>query len=391
MVQFNGLSAGLWGGNMLRRIYVHNFKSFINFEVRLGDFHLLAGPNGGGKSALFDVIGRIKALICGGARVQSVFPPENRTLGIAGAEGSLKVELDVEDREKNMFSYQLEVAYDEYHGQQRISVETLTFNQTPLFESRLGEAQLYRDNGSQGPNFPMDWRQSGVGFLMASKDNKKMTWFKNRLFRVWILRIIPDLIGEESRKEARSPDSHLADFADWYRYLAQAHPDIVYEVSEALRTRISGFRALRLRDVGEGKILYASFESDLGTKPVDIGFKQLSEGQKALIGLYTTFYGLFAETDATLCVDEPENFLALPEIQPWLDGIYEACEEEGKQGLVISHHPRVLNFLAADAGIWLERENGVGPTRTFDIRVDAKGPISIDQLVERGWIDGGEG
>ena len=173
---------------------------------------------------------------------------------MAGAEGSLRVELDMDDRENNLFSYQLEVEYDEVHGQQRISFEKLTFNQTPLFESRLGEAQLYRDGGSQGPNFPMDWSQSGVGFLMPGKDNKKMTWFKNRLSRVWILRIVPDLIEEESRKEALSPESHLGNFADWYRYLAQAQPDIVYNLTESLRSRIPGFRAIRLRDAGEGKI-----------------------------------------------------------------------------------------------------------------------------------------
>ena len=110
-----------------------------------------------------------------------------------------------------------------------------------------------------------------------------------------------------------------------------------------------------------------------------------------MIGLYSTSHGLFAEGDATLCVDEPENFLALPEIQPWLDGLYEGCEEEGKQGVLISHHPRILNFLAAETGIWFEREKGLGPTRISEIRTDPKGPISIDQLIERGWIDGGQG
>jgi len=69
---------------MIRRVYIHNFKSFINFEIRFGDFQLFCGPNGGGKSALFEVLGRLKALVCQGERINSVFPPGNRTRGIAG-------------------------------------------------------------------------------------------------------------------------------------------------------------------------------------------------------------------------------------------------------------------------------------------------------------------
>jgi hypothetical protein len=107
--------------------------------------------------------------------------------------------------------------------QQHIAEERLIYNQSPLFESIKGAAQLYRDNGSAGPNFPMDWTQSGVGFVMAGKDTTKMTWFKERLSRVWILCIAPDMIKDESRREAISPQSNLNDFADWYRYTPNGH------------------------------------------------------------------------------------------------------------------------------------------------------------------------
>ena len=171
-------------------------------------------------------------------------------------------------------------------------------------------------------------------------------------------------------------------------YLAQAQPDVIQKLTSDLRFRLPGFHTLRLKDAGEGKILYASFESDVGKKSIDIPFGQISEGQKALIGLYAALYGLFSDNDATLCVDEPENFLALPEVQPWLDRLYEMCQEETRQGLIISHHPCVLNFLAADTGIWFERSNGTGPTRNWAISLNADSLISVDQLIERGWIDG---
>lgn len=373
---------------MIRRLYIHNFKSFINFEIRFDNFQLLTGANGVGKSAMFDVLGRLKAFVCNSERIQSVFPSENTSKGISGNDGLMRIELDMQNSADALYCYTLVMEYDDINHQQHIAEERLTYNQSPLFESIKGAAQLYRDNGSAGPNFPMDWTQSGVGFVMAGKDTTKMTWFKERLSRVWILRIAPDMIKDESRREAISPQSNLNDFADWYRYLAQTQPDVIQKLTNDLRFRLPGFHTLRLKDAGEGKILYASFESEVGKKSIDIPFGQISEGQKALIGLYAALYGLFSDNDATLCVDEPENFLALPEVQPWLDRLYEMCQEETRQGLIISHHPRVLNFLAADTGIWFERSNGTGPTRNWAISLNADSLISVDQLIERGWIDG---
>ncbi len=374
---------------MIRRLYVHNFKCFINFEIRQGDFQLIAGPNGAGKSAFFEVLKRLKAFICEDARIYAAFPITHTSQGLTGNDGVLRVELDLEDHAGKMFSYTLEVEYDRQQMQQRVALEHLTCNQTPLFEARRGEAQLYRDDGSTGPRFPMDWTQSGVGFLMPGKDNIQMTWFKKRLASIWTLRIAPDQMREESRKEVPFPAENLANFADWYRFVVQDQPDTAYRLTEVLRERISGFRSLRLQDAGEGKILYAVFESETGA-PFDIPFEQLSEGQKALVGLYAVLISHFSRSDVTLCIDEPENFLALPEIQPWLDSAYEACNDGRRQLLLISHHPRIINFLAADTGIWFERTRETGPSRSYPITVTSRSPISIDQLIERGWIDGGK-
>lgn len=373
---------------MIKKLYIHNFKCFVNFTIELNDFQLIVGPNGGGKSALFEILGKIKAFLCEKQRINEVFPINYTSLGFSGTDNLLKLEIEIQDEEGNVYFYGLEVEYNKQQGQQRVFSEILKCNQQLLFKSHLGEAQLYRDDGSAGPSFPIDWTQSGVGFLAPGKDNKKMTWFKNRLSRIWLLRIVPDLIREESRKEESAPAASLSDLADWYRYLVQDQPEIIHELTAALRDRIPGFRALRLKDAGDGKILYAGFENESGST-LHLPFSQLSEGQKSLIGLYTTYFGLFSQKDATLCVDEPENFLSLPEIQPWLDRVYQACEEDGKQCLLISHHPRIINFLAAEQGIWFERDHGVGPTRTYPITADSNAPISIDQLIERGWIDAG--
>ena len=39
------------------------------------------------------------------------------------------------------------------------------------------------------------------------------------------------------------------------------------------------------------------------------------------------------ENTSTLCLDEPENFLALPEIQPWLVALHDRCSGGEVQAL----------------------------------------------------------
>ncbi len=151
------------------------------------------------------------------------------------------------------------------------------------------------------------------------------------------------------------------------------------ELNNALREVIGDFDYLRLREAGEGKILAVRFTGGREYK-----FNELSDGQRMLKALYTLLHCL-PEGGAILCVDESENFLAFSEIQPWLDELDDCCTEGSHQVLLISHHPRPINFLAADAGLWMDRAGIDQPSRISPIRSEGQG-ISIAQLVERGWI-----
>lgn len=371
---------------MLTRLYIHNFRTFVNFEVEFGEMCLLMGPNGAGKTALMTVLDRLRQLIGESARIHDVFPLAERSAGLAGAEGEMRFELDMVDASGGRYGYGLHIEVDAERGLQRVGREWLKYNGKPLFSAERGDAQLYRDNHSAGPAFPMDWSLSGVGFLMRSADNTLLTAFKDQLRRLYFIHIQPGAMSDESRSEAARPDTQLANFADWYRHLALAMPERLHLLTEDLRERLPGFIGLRFREAGDGKLLFADFHAEMGGK-VSLRFSALSEGQKALVGLYTVLRAVPGVEVSVLCIDEPENFLALPEIQPWLDGLSDVVEGEECQVVLISHHPRLLNFLAAEQGIWLERTAGTGPTRVRPIDVGAsEGGLGMDDLIERGWI-----
>ncbi len=99
-------------------------------------------------------------------------------------------------------------------------------------------------------------------------------------------------------------------------------------------------------------------------------FDELSEGQRVIICLYTLL-ALMKETPITLCIDEPDNFVMLREIQPWLMELQEQAEEHGSQVLIISHHPELINYLVPLGAVRFSRAPD-GPVRAQAIRGEGR-------------------
>ena len=66
---------------MVKRIYVDNVKSLVNFELPLQELALLMGVNGAGKTSVLDAIFAIRQLLSGSAKVgdKSIFPAATLT------------------------------------------------------------------------------------------------------------------------------------------------------------------------------------------------------------------------------------------------------------------------------------------------------------------------
>ena len=129
-----------------------------------------------------------------------------------------------------------------------------------------------------------------------------------------------------------------------------------------------------------------------GHKPIEYRFDEIADGDRALIALRFASLIHYARFEhVTLCIDEPENFLALAEIQPCacrgLVRPYDFCSDDELQALLISHHPDLIDFLALSRGYWFERDNDT-PTRARRLTDDDSGGFPMSKLVARGWIHG---
>ena len=367
---------------MLQRLYIDNYKCLVNFELPLQELSLLLGRNGVGKTSVLDVVYGLRRLLSGAVRVTSpdAFPTRTLTRWQNRELQTFEVEVRLGSE---TFRYRLEVEHHRSTRQGRIRREDLTSNGQSLFECEMGTVQLYRDDHSQGPSYAVDWSESALARVAARDDNQRLTRFRDFLNRVVVCGLYPASFGAESSGEDALLQRDASNFADWYRHVLLERPDVIPGFTEALVEVIEGFRSIRLERVGqETRALMVTFDED--GQGYELRFDEISDGQRALIALYGLIH-LAQGQGYTFFLDEPDNYVALPEIQPWLMKLADACGDSLPQAVVCSHHPELIDYLGADAGLVLSREaSGVITTKGFEPD-RLQGGLKLSEEVARGW------
>lgn len=369
---------------MLKRIYIDNFRCLVNFEIDLDAINLFLGTNGSGKSTVFEVLQKIQALVSGDSKVEGIFKPADCTRWQISQIQRFELEILGNG---GCYTYQLQI--DDNRDKCRVRYESLLFDNRLLLQFEFGEVQLYRDDYSPGPKYQFDWSQSILPSLMARNDNTKLTWFRERMARFIIVQVVPILMVDESKQEQMRLTPKMENFVSWYRYLSEDQGKVA-EIGNILKDVLNGFNNFKFERVSEENVLLKlrfSGETD-NIKPIEYRLGELSDGQKTLVALYALIHGTKSE-DYTLWIDEPENFLALPEIQPWLIEIYDLCNEGKLQSLLISHHPELINYLlASPIGYWFERQsNAAVRVKKISNEVAENSGLPVSELIARGWLN----
>ncbi|HEY85731.1 MAG TPA: AAA family ATPase [Chloroflexi bacterium] len=368
---------------MLKRIYIDNFRGLVNFELPLDSINLLLGPNGSGKSTVFDALRKIQAFVSGDYKVATLFEGKDLTRWQNSPIQSFELEIE---GNSGTYKYELAILHEIERPFKRVQVhyERLWFDDKPLLKVEpSGDACFYQDDYSEGPIIPFDLPQSLLGIARLRDDNTRLIWFKKRMARFLIVQIIPGMMVGGSNREDRRLAANMENFVSWYRTISQNQGKMI-EITNALKEILDGFEYFRFLEAGvDHRFLGLSFSGEEGS--YDYLFTELSDGQRMLIALYTLLYATRSE-DYTLCIDEPENFLALPEIQPWLATLYDLCSAGETQALLISHHPELIDYLAASDGYWFDYQSNT-PVRVKRIGEQQEGSLPISELVARGWLN----
>ena len=365
---------------MLKRIHIDNYKCLSNFDLTFGDLTLLLGANGCGKTAVFEVVGKLRDFIRGDGRVGELFSAGDLTRWTKKREQSFELEFDLDDA---TFLYRLVVEHNLEKRLARVKQEDLTCNDLPLFEFASGEVQLYRDDHSEGPKYSFDWTQSGIAPVAERSDNKRLCAFRYQVRRFVTLFLETRRIEHGTESDTDRLADNGENFASWYQGRLQENPRRAFEAMDHLRNVLPGFADLKLVEKGDYRELQVEFASQEGNSGNNYRFDQLSDGQRALIVHHLL---LFADdADRTLFLDEPDNCITLPELQPLLAELEDGCGDDLPQIVLISHHPEAMDFLVEKAK-WLEREPE-SHTRVLDVK-DVKNDtmLKVSELYAQGLV-----
>ena len=366
---------------MLKRLYVDNYKCLVNFEARLSELTLLLGPNGSGKSSVLDVVFALRQLLSGVAKItdREIFP--THTLTRWQSRPIQVVELDAELAGETL-TYRLAVEHHPETRRARVNLEHL-MGGGPLFEFVDGEVRLYGDDHSPGPKFRSDWTESALARVAPTADNKKLTRFLDFMRKILVCGLYPRSFAAESATEDALLDRDGHNFAAWYRNVFQERQELVPDYHAALREVLAGFSGIRLEKVGqETRAFRAVFAEN--EHRFELRLDELSDGERALIAIYALIH-ITAGQGYTLFLDEPDNYVALAELQPWLMALKDACGDTVPQAVLCSHHPELIDYLGGDGGLLFTREtSGTVTARPVDGET-AEGGLKLSELIARGW------
>ena len=370
---------------MITRLYANNFRCLVAFEVKFDPFAVLCGANGAGKSSVFDALRLLRNLGTGDA-----------LLGGSGENDVTRLEftewLDSRVQEFELglrvggheFEYVIHIEQTNDNERPRVIREKALCDGQPLFERDLDGVRFLRADGNQA-FFPLDWRQAALSAIQPRGIHlDKLTLLQEEMARLLILRPNPRSMERESKAEARHPDLSLINLTSWYRSLYQEQ-EWSDALREALREVWPDFRSFKLVDVGiNTKALQLRFEGE-SSKQTLLFCEQLSDGERALIALYMVRAALETGAVRTVTIDEPDNFIGLPELQPWVLSIRELLGKN-RQLLLISHHPEILSNSGEANGRYLWRDNHTSPTRIGPLKVPEG--MTTGEAIARGWARG---
>ncbi|MDX1973959.1 MAG: AAA family ATPase [Candidatus Sumerlaeia bacterium] len=381
---------------MIKRLEVKNYKNLVDFSADFSPVSLLMGSNGTGKSSVFEVLQGIRELVVNNELCSTAFSfiTFSRYSDDLPYQQSFELTFACKDSEV-VYSLEIEKNLEE---EPTIRREEIREKSGVLYRFESGKVTLYCDNHETLSEYTSNANRSVLSTLILKKNQSKLSTIIEFLRNTHIIQATNRnrsglAVGEIPNI---SRDEQL--FLNWYRYLKKEYPDCPEKINNDLREVIPNFDyfdILESNHIAITKRVVCNFtrsnkSSSIGpSSDLDnsffITFSQLSDGQRSLIMFYSLLHYMI-KRPAIVCIDEPENFLALEEVQPLIHRFMDAVEDNpGSQLIVASHHPEFFNLLAVNHGIVFRRgADGGVVAKKFSVPEDIL--LTVSELVARGEL-----
>ena len=381
---------------MITRFYVDNYKCLQNFEYKPKQFELVVGANGSGKSTVFEALDKVRRFV-NGEDARSLFdsnsdtrwsnsPSQRFEIDCLHGQASVKYRLDI-DLSSNLYRVEKEI----FTVNNEVVLES-SWQQNNPHEYIQEEGGSYEEHSGEirvliSQNNPSNLK----GYGLSNPNTSMMVshfggYFPPGIAQIHFYKLNSQLMTAQVKRPEPRPANDLSNFASYYIYALQQQQGKMFEMMPHLKEVIPNFDSFAVEENFEEarRDLFVVCRSKEGGKstPLRYRFDELSDGQRALIALYALLFCTLDE-NTTLVIDEPENYVALRELQPWLSLLQERLEEHGGQVILISHHPEFINALAPQTTVF-ERDNG-GPVRVKAFDSELAKALAPAEIMARGW------
>jgi predicted ATPase len=366
---------------MVRRLFLHNYRGFVNFDLRFQSIAFLFGGNGTGKSSLLDALHGLIMVVDSGD-IEAHFSADSRFRFASYPEQKFELEVLAQER---MYLYRLELQFAGPAERPVVLNESLDCDGKPLYAFRDGGIQVFDKQGAQTGAISYDPHKGGLAVVESPDEDDRIAAFKDWAEQFCLLRLRPYDVVSEARKPALSLQVDGSNFAAWYETVANANTQVWFEYLQAMREVVPGLKAINLKPLHRaGKLLEVDFDGD-SRNAQSFGLDELSEGQIGLLVYYAILY-FCVKRGETVALDEPDNYVALAELEPLISALETAAEENHAQVFLISHHPEFYNRLADDSGrcIHFSRDKD-GRFRAGAVDWKRFPGMTPAEVVARGW------
>lgn len=366
---------------MLQRLYIHNYKTFLNFELKLGEAHssLLIGKNGAGKSSVAHVLRMLQSIGRGTNRLRDLIVPGN--FFRQQTDMPMRFELAVV-LNGHTYQYVLALELPEKFKELRVLEETLERDGKIVYAREQAQVSMHKSDAKPADAFFLvDWHLVALPLIQEKSTTDPVYVFKQWLARMVILAPIPSKMQAESEEESLWPEADASNTADWLSGLLGQFPAAYTSIAEYLTDVMPDLQDFRYESLGrDAKRLLVRFEQEGTSLPLD--FAELSDGEKCfflcaiIVAANKTYGPLFCFWD------EPDNYLSLSEVGHFIMHLRRSFSRSG-QIVVTSHNEEAIRSFSDDNTWVLGRKSHLEPTRSGllqDLRLSGAKPF--DDLIQ---------
>lgn len=346
---------------MLQRFYIHNFKTFQNFELKLESKHssLLLGKNGVGKSSVSKALQVLQNIGRGVNRVGQLVSPRHFFLRQSGLPMRFEIEVKLESK---LFRYNLSLELPEKFKELRVLDERLECDGEPVYEREQAQVSVHRTPDiTSSARFLMDWHLVALPLIQVQSESDPVHIFKNWLAQMVIIAPVPQLMGGESSEETLWPVANANNAVDWLAGLLGQYPSAYTNLDSYLKEVMPDLLDFKYENLGkESKRLSIQFMTE--GVVFSVNFDELSDGEKcfflcAIIVAANLAYG------PIFCFwDEPDNYLSLAEVGHFVMRLRQAFEARG-QIIMTTHNEEAIRKFSNENTWMLGRKSHLEPTQ----------------------------